>query len=270
VCSYGVCAVVIHNITSNLAALAVDIDMLVPLETNARKGDVGAIMASYSKFGQLKPIVAVMNDDETCTVIAGNHQLEAAKQLGWQQIAVAIVDLDSEEALAFSLADNRISDLGDTDESILLDILSQNVSLDEDFYSSLGWDDFSIASIENAVYSADIARSPNDGWVAPTISMDRVPEQNNVPAYVADSKDEDPTIKLDPKEVATESIVTQGSTAVNASGSRNVTIQYTLVFENTSQQAEWYGIIQKLRASPVYEGATTTELLFDFIRQHLD
>lgn len=260
----------IHNITHNLVDLAVDIEMLVPLESNARKGDVGAIMASYSKFGQVKPIVAVMNDDETLTVIAGNHQLEAAKQLGWQQIAVAIVDLDPEEALAFSLADNRISELGDTDESILLDILSQSVSLDEDFYSSLGWDAFSIASIENAVYSADIAAAPNDGWVAPSISVNRVPEQNDVPAYVSDTKDSDPTIKLDPQQVSTESIVTQGSTAVNASGSRNVTIQYTMVFENTDQQAEWYGIIQKLRESPVYEGATTTELLFDFIRQHLD
>lgn len=260
----------IHNISANLTALAVDIDMLVPLETNARKGDVEAIMASYNKFGQLKPIVAVDNGDGTCTVIAGNHQLDAAKQLGWQQIAVSVVDLDSEEALAFSLADNRISDLGTTDESILLDILSENVSLDEDFYSTLGWDDFSMATIENSVYSSTITNAPNDGWTAPSISVDRVPEKNDAPAYAPESKDSEPTITLDPKDVPTEAIVTQGSTAVNASGSRNVTIQYTMVFETTDQQAEWYRIIQKLRESPVYDGATTTELLFDFIHQHLD
>jgi hypothetical protein len=69
----------IHNITENIQGLAVDIELLIPLENNARRGDVDAIMASYSKFGQVKPIVAVTGDNGELTVIAGNHQLEAAK-----------------------------------------------------------------------------------------------------------------------------------------------------------------------------------------------
>ena len=98
----------IHNITENIQGLAVDIELLIPLENNARRGDVDAIMASYSKFGQVKPIVAVTGDNGELTVIAGNHQLEAAKRLGWQQIAVSVVDMSTTDALAFALADNRI------------------------------------------------------------------------------------------------------------------------------------------------------------------
>ena len=67
----------IHNIASNIQSLAVDIELLKPLEVNARRGNVEAIMASYNKFGQVKPIVAV-EDDDKLLVIAGNHQLEAA------------------------------------------------------------------------------------------------------------------------------------------------------------------------------------------------
>ena len=114
----------IHNIASNIESLAVDVDLLKPLENNARRGNVEAIMASYNKFGQVKPIVAIEETDGSFLVIAGNHQLEAAKNLGWQQIAVSIVDLNSDDALAFALADNRISDLGTTDNEALFEAIS--------------------------------------------------------------------------------------------------------------------------------------------------
>lgn len=259
----------IHNIASNIQSLAVDIELLKPLEVNARRGNVEAIMASYNKFGQVKPIVAV-EDGDKLLVIAGNHQLEAAKRLGWQEIAVSIVDLDSEDALAFSLADNRISELGETDESALIDLLSDAVSLDEDFYSTLGWDDFSIATIENNVISSEVSSAPNDGWTAPQITVNRVPEENNLPAFVSEGKDDTSTQTFNPEGVSTDTIVTQGSTTVGAAGSKNVAIQFTLVFENTDQQAGWYRILHKLKESPAYEGATTTELLFDFFDQHLE
>jgi hypothetical protein len=49
--------------------LAVPIKTLVPLENNPRKGDLGAIIASYRQFGQVKPIVVKTNGDGTSTVI---------------------------------------------------------------------------------------------------------------------------------------------------------------------------------------------------------
>ncbi len=75
-----------NGIHESLKPLAVDINSLEQLEGNPRKGDIDAIAASYQEFGQVKPIVARKNDDGTMTVIAGNHQLQAAKRLGWDKI----------------------------------------------------------------------------------------------------------------------------------------------------------------------------------------
>ena len=66
------------EIHPSIKKLAKPIDSLLPLEGNPRRGDIGAIAASYREFGQVKPIVVRDNEDGTFTVIAGNHQLEAA------------------------------------------------------------------------------------------------------------------------------------------------------------------------------------------------
>ena len=52
-------------------------------------------------------------------VIAGNHQLAAARKLGWDQIAVLYVEDDELTAKAFALADNRTADLGTYDDDLL-------------------------------------------------------------------------------------------------------------------------------------------------------
>ena len=45
-----------NKIHESLKQLAVDVDKLVPLEGNPRKGNVQSIMASYKEFGQIKPM----------------------------------------------------------------------------------------------------------------------------------------------------------------------------------------------------------------------
>ena len=119
-------------IADDLIPLAAPIDDLVPLAGNPRRGDVDAVMKSYERFGQRKPIVARKNDK---MVIAGNHQLEAAKRLGWTEIAVVWVDDDEDTAMAFALADNRIADLGTYDDSALLELLMA-VDLDGTGYTT--------------------------------------------------------------------------------------------------------------------------------------
>ena len=111
------------GIHPSLKSLAVDIDTLDYLEGNPRIGNVEAIMASYTEFGQVKPIVAKKNEDGTATVIAGNHQLEAAVNLGWEQIAVIFLEADDKKAIAFALADNRTMELGYTEPELLTDML---------------------------------------------------------------------------------------------------------------------------------------------------
>lgn len=111
------------GIHEDLRSLAFAVDMLMPLPGNPRRGDIAAVARSYAAFGQRKPIVARRQGDSGI-VIAGNHQLEAAKQLGWKNIAVVWVDDDDMTASAFALADNRTADLGDYDDDALAAMLA--------------------------------------------------------------------------------------------------------------------------------------------------
>jgi ParB-like chromosome segregation protein Spo0J len=95
-------------IADSLAGLAVPIDRLRPLEGNPRRGDVQAVARSLKRFGQRKPVVARTDG----TVIAGNHVLAAALELGWPELAVSWADDDDATAKAFALADNRTAELG--------------------------------------------------------------------------------------------------------------------------------------------------------------
>lgn len=108
-------------IAEDLKPLIRPIKSLKPLPGNPRRGDVDAVAKSYERFGQRKPIVALVDG----TVIAGNHQLAAAKKLGWKEIAVVYVDDDNETAKAFALADNRIADLGTYDSEQLMAMLTE-------------------------------------------------------------------------------------------------------------------------------------------------
>ncbi len=76
--------------------------------------NLGAIKASYSKFGQNKPIVALKNG----TVIDGNGQLQAAKELGWEKIAVVIFEKE-EDARAYAIAANRTAQLATWNPKVL-------------------------------------------------------------------------------------------------------------------------------------------------------
>jgi ParB-like chromosome segregation protein Spo0J len=111
------------DIHPDLAPLAVSIDLLDPLPGNPRRGDVGAVARSYETFGQRKPVVA-RRDGARGTVLAGNHQLAAARSLGWDRIAVVWVDDDDVAAAAFALADNHVGDLGGYDDRLLTEMLA--------------------------------------------------------------------------------------------------------------------------------------------------
>lgn len=123
-----------ENIHADLLPLVVDIDTLNPLEPNPRRGDVEAVKASYTRFGQRKPITA--NDRKGArTVTAGNHQLMAAKELGWTKIAVVWTEDEEEEMLAWAIADNRTGDLGYNDPEDLFEILNSLNDLDGTGYT---------------------------------------------------------------------------------------------------------------------------------------
>ncbi len=125
---------------------------------NARKHDeknLAAIKGSLSAFGQQKPIVV----SEDGTVIAGNGTLEAARALGWDDIAVAVSGLEGTDRTAFALADNRTAELAEWDDAVLTDTLR---GLDEVGFDvgAIGFDGF------------DLSLPPGEGLTDP----DEIPE----------------------------------------------------------------------------------------------
>jgi len=114
---------------------------------NARKHsekNLKAIAASLEKFGQRKPIVVHRG-----VVIAGNGTVEAAKSLGWTDIAIAEVpdEWDADTAKAYALADNRSAELAEWDESELAKQLLELQDADWDI-TELGFEIPALADIE--------------------------------------------------------------------------------------------------------------------------
>lgn len=133
------------SIAEQLRSLAVPVADLKTMPGNPRKGDIEAVKRSYERFGQRKPIVALLDG----TVIAGNHQLLAARALGWDQIAVVRVDDDEMTAKAFALADNHTSDLGTYDDLALAEMLAE-VATDLDLLIATGYDIDALADLDAA------------------------------------------------------------------------------------------------------------------------
>lgn len=123
------------GIVENLQGLATPVDELHLLEGNPRVGDVASVAASLARFGQRKPIVARTDG----TVIAGNHTLQAARQLGWTHIAVVRVDDDDATAKAFALADNRTAELGGYDDQALDAMVREVLEFDAELLADTGW-----------------------------------------------------------------------------------------------------------------------------------
>jgi uncharacterized protein YaiI (UPF0178 family) len=112
----------VSNITEALLPNAVPIDVPELHPQNYRQGDVDTIAGSLTRFGQVRPIVVQKSSGH---VVAGNHTLKAARQLGWDQIAVVVVDMPDDEAEAYLVADNRASDKATNDDAALAKILER-------------------------------------------------------------------------------------------------------------------------------------------------
>lgn len=276
------------GIHESLVHMAVDIDALVPLHNNPRHGDVEAIMSSYLEFGQIKPIVIRPNDDGTATVIAGNHQLEAARRLGWNKIAAVQYDVDDTRAMAFAIADNRTMELGYTEPEMLNEVILELADVYPELIDGLGWDEFATAEIEQRLIREERAViEPGAGFIPPVIvSSDRtgfddeptevvIPLQPPAPrldtSTVSLTQTDDGKQRIDIKPgIDQRDAVVRGSTTVSSSGSPQAVVQYTIVFDNPNQQSRWYGFIKWLKADPAIDGTTIGQRLIDFIGQHTE
>lgn len=104
---------------------------------NPRSGHVEAIAASLRTNGQYRPLVVNKgtHTGKPNEVLAGNHTLMAARDLGWPTVAVTFLDVDEDQARRILLADNRTSQLGTFDNAALAELLQDAPDLEGTGYS---------------------------------------------------------------------------------------------------------------------------------------
>lgn len=100
----------------------VPIGLIKLAKKNPRRGAVAEVIESLREFGQHRPAVVQQSSRE---VIVGNHMLKAARQLGWEEIDVFIVDDDDTKALRRGVSDNASGDLATWDEAELAGVLQE-------------------------------------------------------------------------------------------------------------------------------------------------
>jgi site-specific DNA-methyltransferase (adenine-specific) len=155
------------QIHPDLEALAVDIELLSPLPGNPRKGDVEAVKRSYQTFGQRKPIV-VRREGAGGIVIAGNHQLQAAKALGWTRIAALFTDDDDLTAKAYALADNKTADLGTYDDDLVAELLAE-LTVDPELLAATAYSELEVAGLLGETVGAP-KNDPDETPAAPRVA----------------------------------------------------------------------------------------------------
>ena len=123
------------------------IAQLRPYAQNSRvhsPGQVAKIATSLSEFGWTVPVL-VSADGE---IIAGHGRILAAAQLGLEQIPVIILDhLSEAQRRAYRIADNKLTELSDWDETLLAQELNA-LKIDDFDLALTGFDD---AEIERLV-----------------------------------------------------------------------------------------------------------------------
>lgn len=101
---------------------------------------IGTSTRTLIADGLLSHNSPVIAQRSTRQVLAGNHRLLAARELGMTEIPVVWVDVDDERALRILLADNRTSDLGYYDDGALAALLTDLAQQTDDALAGTAWD----------------------------------------------------------------------------------------------------------------------------------
>ena len=260
------------NIHADLVKMAVPISSLQHLQGNPRVGDVAAIKSSLEEFGQLKPIVIFDNGDDTYTILAGNHTVHAARDLGWEEIAAVIeTEMDMKKAIAFALIDNRVSELGHSDTELLTEAIIDVSDVYPNVFEGVGWDDFEIAAMytdhSQQDFEGALATGQAGGYVAPVIISEPA-KPSVIPVSSTDEEDGPRLVAPVGTDEKLAVISGVGGATSQTDSSKKALIQYTLIFDEADQMSRWWEFIKFLRGSSVYEGDTITTKLMDFIEAH--
>ena len=145
-------------------------DALILHGANPRKGELRAIVESFRANGFWGSVIV---DERNEQVLAGNHRVLAARELGWPEIPVTYIRPESDEhALRILLADNRTSDLGTYDDEVLAGLLDHLASTDAGLEGT-GYDDAALKELMESVGSMGTDGEPDE---APEPETDRAAE----------------------------------------------------------------------------------------------
>jgi len=119
-------------IVDSLKKLAVPLGSLSLDPRNARTHparNLEALRNSLKHYGQRKPVVVRKADNR---IIAGNGLWQAAKDLGWKEIAAVFVDDDEATATGYALMDNQSALLSEWDFDLLGELVTELRAADFD------------------------------------------------------------------------------------------------------------------------------------------
>ena len=106
----------------------VPIGSLIPSDYNPNQGDYGAIEESIKANGFFGALVCQRS---TRQILCGNHRFLVAQKLGYTELPVTWVDVDSDRAKRILLADNRTGRLGLDNPAKLAELLTELADTDE-------------------------------------------------------------------------------------------------------------------------------------------
>lgn len=126
-----------------LTIVPVKTDVVKPHPDNPRNGDTDAIIESLRTNGLYRPLYVQRS---TGHIVAGNHTYAAMLELGATAVPVMWLDVDDDKALRIMLADNRLADLGQYDNGLLVQLLQ-----DLDSLTGTGYDERAIERLINQI-----------------------------------------------------------------------------------------------------------------------
>lgn len=109
--------------------IELSLEQLKPYNKNPRKNDkaIKYVANSIKEFGFKNPIII----DKDNVIIAGHTRYEASKKLGLEKVpCIMASDLSEEQVKAFRLADNKVSEISEWDNDLLLDELNDIINID--------------------------------------------------------------------------------------------------------------------------------------------
>lgn len=142
-------------LNSKLTVTEVDINSIIPYEHNPRNNEkaVAYVADSIRNFGFKVPIVI----DKYNVIVTGHTRYKAALSLNMDTVpCIVATDLTPEQAKAFRIADNKVSEYSKWDETLLSQELKVISELNFDF-ETLGFQEWEAEQLLNPVSIDDIS-----------------------------------------------------------------------------------------------------------------